>query len=168
MDSNTQTPIMYYSVQYSSTKDFLKHISLIVPVTTNMITIPAGDSACFVRVSANNSAGYGPFSDTTVTPTPANSKQNNNDIIRTIKCICLVRTERIIPHMILCSTEVVMDITTDSTVSSSVMSVTFSYQPFALRYIVTIEQYNTGGSGRQQKVVSSNQTMLTATFTSLS
>ena len=87
MDSNTQTPIMYYSVQYSSTEDFLQHISLTVPVTTNMIAIPAGDSACFVRVSANNSTGFGPFSDTTITPTPVNSKQNNNDIIRTIKCL---------------------------------------------------------------------------------
>ena len=70
--------------------------------------------------------------------------------------------------MLLYSLEVVMDITTDSTVSSSVMIVTFSYQPFALRYIVTIEQWNTGGSGRQQKVVSSNQPTLTTTFTSLS
>ena len=78
---------MYYSVQYSSTEDFLQHISLIVPVTNNMIAIPAGDSACFVRVSANNSAGFGPFSDTAITPTPVNSKQNNNDIIRTIKCL---------------------------------------------------------------------------------
>ena len=70
--------------------------------------------------------------------------------------------------MLLYSLEAVMDITTDSTVSSSVMIVTFSYQPFALRYIVTIEQWNTGGSGRQQKVVSSNQPTLITTFTSLS
>ena len=66
---------MYYSVQYSSTEDFLQHISLIVPVTNNMIAIPVGDLACFVRVSANNSAGFGPFSDTAITPTPVNSKQ---------------------------------------------------------------------------------------------
>ena len=62
-----------------------------------------------------------------------------------------------------------LNITTmNSTVSSSVVIVTFSYQLFAIRYIVTIEQYNTGGSGWQQKVVSSNQTTLTTTFTSLS
>ena len=59
-------------------------------------------------------------------------------------------------------------ITTESTVSSSEMVVLLSYQSFAIRYIVTIEQYNTGGSGRQQKVVSSNQTILNTTFTSLS
>ena len=82
---------MYYNVQYSSTEDFLQHVSLIVPVTTIMIAIPADDSACFLRVSANNSAGFGPFSDTTVTPTPVNSKQNNNDIIRTIKCLVQVK-----------------------------------------------------------------------------
>ena len=76
---------MNYIVQYSSTEQFLQHISLIVPVTTNMIDIPAGVSACFVRVSANNSAGFGPFSDAAITPSPVNSKQNNNDIIRTIK-----------------------------------------------------------------------------------
>ena len=70
--------------------------------------------------------------------------------------------------MLFDSTETIMDIATDSAVSSSVMIVTFSYQPFAIRYNVTIEQYNTGGSGRQQKVVSSNQTTLTTTFTSLS
>ena len=70
--------------------------------------------------------------------------------------------------MLLYSLEAVMYIASDSTVSSSVMIVTFSYQPFALRYIVTIEQYNTGDSGRQQKVVSSSQTTLTTTFTSLS
>ena len=70
--------------------------------------------------------------------------------------------------MLLYSLEAVMDINADSTVSSSVMIVRFSYQPFALRYIVTIEQWNTGGSGRQQKVVSSNQPTLTTTFTSLS
>ena len=73
MDSNTQTPIMYYIVQYSSTEDFLQHVLLTVPVTTNMITVPAGVLACFLRVSANNSAGYGPFSDTAVTPA-VNSK----------------------------------------------------------------------------------------------
>ena len=39
-----------------------------------MIAIPAGDMACFLRVSASNSAGNGPFSDTGVTPTPV-SKQ---------------------------------------------------------------------------------------------
>ena len=70
---------MYYSVQYSSTEDFIQHISLIVPVTTNMIVIPAGELACFLRVSANNSAGYGPFSDihvaSTVTHISGNSKQ---------------------------------------------------------------------------------------------
>ena len=59
-------------------------------------------------------------------------------------------------------------ITTESAVSSSEMVVLFSYQSFAIRYIVIIEQYNTGGSGRQQKVVSSNQTILNTTFTSLS
>ena len=70
--------------------------------------------------------------------------------------------------MLLYSTETVIDIATDSTVSSSVMIVTFSYQLFAIRYNVTIEQCNTGGSGRQQKVISSNQTTLTTTFTTLS
>ena len=79
MDSNTQTPIMYYIVQYSSTEDFLQHVLLTVPVTTNcnMIILPAGVLACFLRVSANNSAGYGPFSDTAITPT-VNSKLLNN------------------------------------------------------------------------------------------
>ena len=61
---------MYYTVQYSTTEDFLQHVLLTVPVTTNMIAIPAGDLACFLRVLANNSAGYGPFSDTAVTPIP--------------------------------------------------------------------------------------------------
>ena len=75
MDTNTQTPIMHYTVQYSSTEQFLQHVSIIVPVTTNMIAIPAGDMACFLRVSASNSAGNGPFSDTAITPTPVNSKQ---------------------------------------------------------------------------------------------
>ena len=68
------TPIMNYIVQYSFTEQFLQHISLVVPVTTNMIAIPAGELACFLRVSASNSAGNGPFSDTSVTPTPV-SKQ---------------------------------------------------------------------------------------------
>ena len=84
MDSNSQTSIMYYIVQYSSTEDFLQHVLLIVPVTTNMIAIPAGDLACFLQVLASNSAGYGPFSDTVVTPIPVNCKliklKNNNNM----------------------------------------------------------------------------------------
>ena len=67
-----------YNVQYSSTEDFIRHVSLTVPVTTNMIAIPVADMACFLRVSVNNSAGYGPFSDIAVTPTPVNSKQIQN------------------------------------------------------------------------------------------
>ena len=45
--------------------------------------------------------------------------------------------------MLLYSLEAVMDINADSTVSSSVMIVRFSFQLFALRYIVTIEQFGT-------------------------
>ena len=69
---------MCYVVQYSSNEGFFQLVSLIVPVTTNMIAIPAGDLACFLRVSANNSAGYGPFSDTALTPIPVNSEPKIN------------------------------------------------------------------------------------------
>ena len=64
VDTNTQTLIIHYIVQYSSTEDFLQHVDVLVQ--NNMTTIPLGSSTCFFRVTAKNSAGYSLFSNTAV------------------------------------------------------------------------------------------------------
>ena len=93
LDSFTQTPLLYYHVQYSLQSDFSSPVTIMVPyptTTTNTPSLLNKGTVYYFRISVNNSAGTGPFSDTAMGRTAVDRKHTLSvwSVFLLVCCVC--------------------------------------------------------------------------------